>query len=200
MKVTRLYAFIALLGAATLATTSCGSAQRPTPLLSKAQSTPPGLKPSTQAKADPPAVVAEAKPADPAPAQTTAPGPNDEVGALIEQVEKLYKIGQDNYHAGHLEAAKQNFDDAFNLLLGSNLDVSTDERLQHELDKVLEGVNSLELQALQEGDGFNEQKSEPAPIDEANSVTFPVDPNIKAKAEAERSEEHTSELQSQFHI
>jgi membrane-bound lytic murein transglycosylase D len=191
MKVTRLYAFIALLGAATLATTSCGSAQRPTPLLSKAQSTPPGLKPSIQAKADPPAVVAEAKPADPAPAQTTAPGPNDEVGALIEQVEKLYKIGQDNYHAGHLEAAKQNFDDAFNLLLGSNLDVSTDERLQHELDKVLEGVNSLELQALQEGDGFNEQKSEPAPIDEANSVTFPVDPNIKAKAEAEIKNTHS---------
>jgi len=130
-------------------------------------------------------VVAEAKLADPAPAQTSAPGPANEVGALIEQVEKLYKIGQDNYHAGHLEAAKQNFDDAFNLLLGSNLDVTTDERLQHELDKVLEGVNSLELQALQEGDGFNEQKSEPAPIDEANSVTFPVDPNIKAKAEAE---------------
>jgi membrane-bound lytic murein transglycosylase D len=113
------------------------------------------------------------------------------VGALIEQVEKLYKVGQDNYHAGHLEAAKQNFDDAFNLLLGSNLDVSTDERLQHELDKVLEGVNSLELQALQEGDGFNEQKSEPAPIDEANSVTFPVDPNIKAKAEAEIKNTHS---------
>ncbi len=39
--------------------------------------------------------------------------------------------------------------------------------------------------ALKQGDGFSEQRSEPAPIDEANDITFPVDPNIKAKAEAE---------------
>jgi membrane-bound lytic murein transglycosylase D len=46
-------------------------------------------------------------------------------------------------------------------------------------------VHSLEMQALKQGDGFTEQKAEPAPIDEANDVTAPVDPNIKAKAEAE---------------
>ena len=41
------------------------------------------------------------------------------------------------------------------------------------------------MAALQQGDGFTEPRSEPAPIDEANDITFPVDPNIKAKAEAE---------------
>src|SRR6266516_4657645 len=41
------------------------------------------------------------------------------------------------------------------------------------------------MQALQEGEGFTEQKAEPAPIDEANGVTFPVDPKIKAQAEVE---------------
>ena len=35
---------------------------------------------------------------------------------------------------------------------------------------------------LKQGDGFTEQKMEPAPIDEANAVTFPVDPAVKAKA------------------
>ncbi len=44
---------------------------------------------------------------------------------------------------------------------------------------------------MQQGDGFTEQKSEPAPIDEANEVTYPVDPNIKAKAEAEIKETHS---------
>ena len=39
--------------------------------------------------------------------------------------------------------------------------------------------------ALQQGDGFTEQRSEPAPIDEANDITFPVDPKIRAQAEAE---------------
>jgi membrane-bound lytic murein transglycosylase D len=107
------------------------------------------------------------------------------VNELIAQVEKEYRAGQENYAAGHLEAAKQNFDRAFNLLLGSNLDIRSDDRLQTEFDKVLDGVNGLELLALQEGDGFTEQKSEPAPIEEANEVTFPVDQNLKAKAEAE---------------
>ncbi len=41
------------------------------------------------------------------------------------------------------------------------------------------------MEALRQGDGFAEPRSEPAPIDEANDITFPVDPNVKAKAEAE---------------
>ena len=115
----------------------------------------------------------------------------DPAADLIAQVEKEYQAGEENYKAGHLDAAKQSFDRAFNLLLGSPLDIRSDDRLQHEFDRVLEGVSDLELQALQEGDGFGEQKSEPAPIDEANEVTFPVDQNIKAKAEAEVKTTHS---------
>ena len=110
---------------------------------------------------------------------------------LIAEVEKEYQAGQTNYQAGHLEAAKENFDRAFNLLLESPLDVGSDERLQKEFDRLLDGVNGLEMQALQQGDGFTEQKSEPAPIDEANEITYPVDPNIKAKGEAEVKATHS---------
>src|SRR2546426_10987472 len=141
----------------------------------------------------PPAPVARRAPANvqhpaPPPAPVTAQKPQpkpDPVADIIAQAEKEYQAGRDNYKAGHLEAAKQNFDRAFNLLLGSTLDVYSDERLQQELDRVLEGVNSEDMQALQEGDGVTEQKAEPAPIDEANGVTFPVDPKIKAQAEVE---------------
>ncbi|MFI5114549.1 MAG: transglycosylase SLT domain-containing protein [Terriglobales bacterium] len=115
----------------------------------------------------------------------------DPAGDLIAQVEKYYQEGQENYRAGHLEAAKQNFDSAFNLLLGGGIDLRSDERLSRELDRILDGVNGLELLALQQGDGFTEQKSEPAPIDEANEVTFPVDASIKAKAEAEIQSTHS---------
>src|SRR5262249_25797277 len=115
----------------------------------------------------------------------------DPAGALIAQVEKEYQAGQDNYKAGHLEAAKENFDRAFNMLLGSDLDIRSDERLQQEFDRILDGVNGLELQALQQGDGFTQQQSEPAPIDEANDVTVPVDPNVKAQAEAEIKATHS---------
>jgi membrane-bound lytic murein transglycosylase D len=109
----------------------------------------------------------------------------DPVPALIEQVEREYQKGQANYQAGHLEAAKANFDQAFDMLLKGKVGIQEDDRLQNEFDKIVEAVHSLEMQALKEGDGFTEQQAEPAPIDEANEVTFPVDPNVRAKAEAE---------------
>jgi membrane-bound lytic murein transglycosylase D len=127
-------------------------------------------------------------PTAPTPAPQAAPKPapqTDPAQALIAQAEKDYAAGEANYQAGHLEAAKANFDDAFNALLSSNLDVRNDPRLQHEFDKIVEAVHGLEMSALQQGDGFNEPRSEPAPIDEANDITFPVDPNIRAKAEVE---------------
>jgi membrane-bound lytic murein transglycosylase D len=126
--------------------------------------------------------------------QPTPPLPEtkaDPAADLIVQVEKEYQAGEDNYNNGHLEAAKQNFDNAFNLLMSSPLDLRSDDRLQKEFDRVVDGVNGLELQAVQEGDGFNEPRSEPAPIDEANDVTYPVDPNILAKAEADVKATHS---------
>ena len=109
----------------------------------------------------------------------------DPVADLIARVEKEYQAGQENYRAGHLEAAKQNFDSAFDQLLGSGFDLQSDDRLETELNRIVDGTNDLELAALQQGDGFSEQPSEPAPIDEANEATPAVDQNVKAKAEAE---------------
>src|SRR5271163_3597377 len=109
----------------------------------------------------------------------------DPVADLVARVEKEYQSGLDNYHAGHLEAAKQNFDSAFDQLLGGGVDLHSDDRLEQELDRILDGINNSELAALQQGDGFAEQKSEPAPIDEANELTPAVDEKVKAKAEAE---------------
>ena len=184
-----------LLSVPLAATLACQSAQKPSSFM-----------PPAQAQA--PAVIADSRP--PAPHQqkpaAAAAEPQsklqvaqalevDPVGDLIARVEKEYQSGQDNYRAGHLEAAKQNFDSAFNQLLGSGFDLrsdlQSDDRLQRELDRILDGINSLELAALQQGDGFAEQKSEPAPIDEANELTPTVDQNVKAKAEAELKSTHS---------
>jgi len=194
MRVLKLYALIAPL-AAVLATTSCQTAQKQKPLLPPAQAAPPALTSAASPSAPASKSQGAAQPVRTEPQSSPSEGKSevraDAVADLIAQVEKEYEAGQDNYQAGHPEAAKQNFDRAFNLLLGSNLDIHSDERLQHEFDRILEGVNGPELMALQEGDGFTEQKPEPAPIDEANEVTFPVDPNIKAKAEAEIKSTHS---------
>src|SRR5271157_4189645 len=110
----------AALTATMAATLACQSAQ-------KSSFMPP-------ARAQAPALIAASSPPDPhqqksdaAAADRQSNGPQskppvpralqvDPVGDLIARVEKEYQSGQDNYRAGHLEAAKQNFDSAFNQL------------------------------------------------------------------------------------
>ena len=170
-----------------LLATACESSEKKVHSAPVAQAHAPTISASKALKApsDPPkpspVQVAQAK---------VAPAPNqpDPVDRLVEEAEKQYQEGQQEYTAGHLEAAKQSFDQAVNVLLEGDIDVRSDERLQRELDKISEGVNQLEVAALQQGDGFTEQKSQPAPIDEANDVTFPVDPNLKARAEQQVKE------------
>jgi membrane-bound lytic murein transglycosylase D len=173
---------IALL--ALLATTGCGSAQRPATLLPPKQASPPALSQKTA-----PVQTADAVPPAPASIATQPKPKSDPVPALIDEVQKEYQAGEENNQAGHPEAAKENFDRALKLLLDSPVEVRSDERVQRELDRVLDAVNGLELDALQQGDV--EPKTEPAPIDETNEVTYPVDPNIRAKAEAEVKATHS---------
>jgi membrane-bound lytic murein transglycosylase D len=186
MKIVKLYLLMAASVALVLGSTACQTAQRPATLLPAGISAAPAVHPTPA-----PAPQSAADATTVATTQTQVNAQPDAVAKLIAQVEQEYKIGEENYQAGHLEAAKENFDRAFNLLLGSSLDVRSDARLEQEFDRVLDGVNGLELQALQEGDGFTEQKSEPAPIDEANEATLPVDPNVKAKAAAEVAATHS---------
>ena len=141
-----------------------------------AQATAPTATQSGSQPADPQAPAAPA---------AVAPASSDPVDALIARADKLYQAGQTEYQNGHLEAARQSFDQAFNVLLSSGLDLRDNPRLEKEFDKIVDGVRDLEQVALREGDGFTEQRFEPAPIDEANDITFPVDPTVRAKAEAE---------------
>src|SRR5437660_2688832 len=183
MELNKLYVIVAPL-AAVLVTGACQSAQRPATLLPGKAGAPRLTAVNSGSPASTENHGQAQQPAEPA-AKPVPAASADPVADLIAKVEKEYQAGQENYTAGHLEAARQNFDHAFDLLLSSNLEINSDPRLESEFDRILEGVNGFEMQALQQGDGFAEQKSEPAPIDEANEAAVPVDANVKAKAEAE---------------
>ncbi len=170
-----------LLLLACLALASCDPDKKPASTLPAPEATAPALS-SPAPKSSLPAAPTQ----NPAAAQ-----PVESVEHLIARAETEYARGKDNYAAGHMEAAKDNFDAAFNLLLRGPVGVQNDDRLQSEFDRIVEATHELELQALKAGDGFTEQRAEPAPIDEANSITFPVDPSIKAKAQAELANTHS---------
>jgi membrane-bound lytic murein transglycosylase D len=185
MRVRKLYALSASL-AMVLVAGACQSAKRPVAVRPAKQASPPKLAAPIQSA---PPVVPESIPQ--LPVTQSAHVAVDAVAELIQRVDKEYQAGQENYKGGHLEEARKNFDRAFDLLLSSDLDINSDPRLEREFNLVLETYNSFEMVGLRPTEGDTEQKSEPAPIDEANEVTFPVDPNLKAKAEAEIQSTHS---------
>src|SRR5256714_8810635 len=109
-----------------------------------------------------------------------APGTRDD---LVARVEQKFSSGQQNYKAGHLEAARKDFDAAVDLMLESGYDLNGDPKLNDLFHRVVDTVFADELQAFQAVDGFQETPAVPAPIDEVAEMTFPVDPRLKQRAE-----------------
>jgi membrane-bound lytic murein transglycosylase D len=205
MRVAKLHVRIVMLIVLALSASACQTAQRPpsllpaktapalasiTPAAVPAQPQNPVASQSSTSKQQVPAEAAAETKTQAPPTQTPPPPPaSDPVGDLVARVEKDFQEGLDAYKAGQTDAARQDFDRAFNALLESNLDIRSDARLQKEFDHVVEGVNHLDLGGLPSDS--EAQKSEPAPIDETNGITPSADPKIRAKAQAEIKSTHS---------
>jgi membrane-bound lytic murein transglycosylase D len=204
MQLANLYVRTAVLASLILAACSCQTAQKPASLLPPGSA--PALKPASSAVSKPAATPpqSDAPQADETPAQKPDSAPDsaeeapaastnpDPVADLIARAEKEYQAGLANSKAGKPEDAKQNFDNALNALLGSDVDIRSDDRLQKEFDHIVEGVNQLypggpsaEAGSTQDAAQEPQQKSEPAPIDVTNGLTPSADAGVKAKAQAE---------------
>jgi membrane-bound lytic murein transglycosylase D len=103
---------------------------------------------------------------------------------LIARAESAYRSGVNNYQGGRLEAARSDFDMAVDAMLTSGMDLKGDPQLSDEFDKLLNSINALEMSALKEGSGFS-APIEAAPLDAAEEVTFPANPELKAQVAAE---------------
>jgi len=116
--------------------------------------------------------------------QAAAQPPNPREQQVVTAAESAYASGLRNYRAGDLVAAKRDFDNAVDIMLASGLDLKSSSPLSDEFEHIVDAVNALEMDALKQGNGFA-PPTEQTPVDVANDVTFPVDPNIRAAAEAE---------------
>jgi membrane-bound lytic murein transglycosylase D len=102
---------------------------------------------------------------------------------LMARVQEKFASGEQNFKAGHLDAARRDFNDAVDWMLESGYDPNGDPRLSELFRHVVDSVYTYELQAFRAGDGFQETPAVPAPIDEVAEMTFPVDPRLKDRAE-----------------
>jgi membrane-bound lytic murein transglycosylase D len=142
----------------------------------------PGKQP-TQATA--PTTTAAANGTAAAQAATTAQSVDSAAKAqkaqqIIAQAEQAYRSGVDNYRAGRLDAARLDFDTAVDGMLTSGMDLKGDPQLSDEFTHLLDAVNSLEMSALKQGNGFS-PTLEAAPLDAANEVTFAPNEALTAK-------------------
>ena len=102
---------------------------------------------------------------------------------LVQKVQERFASGEQNFKAGHLEAARKDFDEAVDWMLESGYDLNGDTALSGLFHQVVDTVYAYELQAFRGGEGFSETPAVPAPIDEVAEMTFPVDPRLKERAE-----------------
>jgi membrane-bound lytic murein transglycosylase D len=113
----------------------------------------------------------------------------DGVNWLVKQTQAAFEAGEQDYRAGHLVKAREEFDQALDQLLASGFDIDGDARLSQLYHQIVESVNNQELAAFRQGDGFQEQEPTPAPIDEIADETIPqpekFDPNLRGRAEGE---------------
>jgi membrane-bound lytic murein transglycosylase D len=168
MAVSRILLTGALSGAILLTLTGCPSQQA-------ANTVPPG--------AVAPATAAPASPADNTAATTAESTPSDRDQRIIAGVEDQYHSGLDAYQQGNLDTARQHFNRAVDQLLTCGVNLKTDAALRAEFDRIVDSVDTLEMDALKQGNGLTE--SEPSPVDVANNVTFPVNAKLEAQAAAE---------------
>src|SRR5579875_3510607 len=171
MAVSRILLTAALAGAVLLTLTGCPSQQAAKPVSGKAMA--PALTGGTEAKN--------------AEQNTNGVAPSVHASSrdqrIIAGVEDQYHAGLDAYQQGDLSGAKRHFDQAVDQLLMCRVNLRTDPALRAEFDRIVDSVDTLEMDALKQGNGLTE--SEPSPVDVANNVTFPVNPAIEAEAEAE---------------
>jgi membrane-bound lytic murein transglycosylase D len=159
--------------------TGCPQDQAAAPGKTPAQATAPTMatSPGKTAAQPGPAAVSDAQGTDSAARAA-------KVQQLINRAEAAYRSGVENYRTGHLDAARLDFDSAVDLMLTSGMDLKTDPQLADEFDHLLNAVNSLEMAALKQGNGFS-PVLEAAPLDAANEVTFPANAALTAKVTAE---------------
>lgn len=103
---------------------------------------------------------------------------------LITRAETAYKSGVSNYNAKHLDAARMDFDSSVDLILSSGIDLKAEPALNDELEHLLSAINSLEMFALKQGNGFSPPVEE-TPLESVADMTFPPNPELVAKLKGE---------------
>ncbi len=117
----------------------------------------------------------------------------DPADLLIGEARGLYAAGHDDYRAGNLDHAKQEFDQSLRVLLESKFEGEGRARVNAEVERLVEAIHGVELASLEHGDVSPQHAYVPSPIESFTGLTFPVDPNLTQRLE-QQTQSVTSDL------
>jgi membrane-bound lytic murein transglycosylase D len=140
-----------------------------------AQATAPSIQTTAGGKSP-----SSALPAVPATPPQSAAQTSQHAQQIIAKAQASYTSGVQNYRAGRLDAARLDFDFAVDTMLSSGLDLKGDSEVAEQFERLLDAINSLEMAALKQGNGFS-PKIEAAPLESAEDITFPANPELVAR-------------------
>ena len=110
-----------------------------------------------------------------------------QVEIVIEKAQLSFDAGQNEYKTGDLDQARNDFDQALEIIQASGIPTDSDPKLSKLFDQINDTVHMYELAAAQAPPEVeSETPSEPAPIDEIADLMLPSgDPRLAEKAEKE---------------
>jgi len=103
-------------------------------------------------------------------APTPAQAASNSVAETLARADAHLEAGRKEAAAGHLNRAREEFDRAVEVYLTAPGGAFSNPRLAEAYRRTLESVHLWEIESLAAGDGFAEQQSEPAVIDEVEAL------------------------------
>lgn len=104
----------------------------------------------------------------------------------LARAEELYQAGYRLYQTGEKEAARQQFDQAIDLVLNSGTEPSNRSAFDKRFDELVQKIYRIDVDMARADKPAPSQPAyDKAPIDDILSLTFPVDPKMKLKVREE---------------
>lgn len=114
--------------------------------------------------------------------RTFRPNPSD---LLIQQAEEKFRSGRKFYQDREFDRARQEFDAAVDLMLRASENPTDRPLYECKLDDLIDSIHRLDLAGMGAAVVETSPQFEKAPNEDIVQMTFPVDPRIKERVQAE---------------
>lgn len=141
------------------------------------------------------ALAAVAEPPEVAPSlylsdvPTVIPGalslPTSRSDQFIEKAQEHFQQGKQYYQAKEMDRARNEFDQAIDLMLDASDSPSDRAAYESKLDQMVDEIHRFDQAGLGSAASVEEPQYDKAPLEDILQMTFPVDPKLKTKVRDE---------------